>query len=231
MPETMDQQVRTAAARRLPIVLSVVAGMVDLTGFLTLGHIFTAHVTGNLAFLAADLVRGEAPRVAQALIVPLYMLAMTASFLIARRARLRDASPLSVLLWIQLLLLACVFVFSCITVPSARPEGVAADVAAAIAVCAMGCQYALVRMLLPGTPSTASMTINLTDTVLLLLDTAASNRSQTANARDRSMQAAGVLTGFLAGCVIAALAVSFLEDGAWSLPVGLAALALAIHRH
>jgi uncharacterized membrane protein YoaK (UPF0700 family) len=33
---------------RLPPLLSVIAGMVDLIGFFTLGNIFTAHVTGNL---------------------------------------------------------------------------------------------------------------------------------------------------------------------------------------
>ena len=38
---------------RLPPFLSVIAGMVDLTGFFTLGHIFTAHITGNLVVAAA----------------------------------------------------------------------------------------------------------------------------------------------------------------------------------
>ena len=43
--------------RLLPSMLSGVAGMVDVIGFLTLG-LFTAHVTGNLVVIAASLVRG-----------------------------------------------------------------------------------------------------------------------------------------------------------------------------
>jgi hypothetical protein len=33
---------------RLPPLLSVIAGRVELTGFFTLGKIFTAHINGNL---------------------------------------------------------------------------------------------------------------------------------------------------------------------------------------
>ncbi len=43
---------------RLPPLLSIIAGMVDLTGFFTLGNIFTAHITGNLVVAAAAVVRG-----------------------------------------------------------------------------------------------------------------------------------------------------------------------------
>src|SRR5260370_29396933 len=42
---------------------------------------------------------------------------------------------------------------------------------AMIAVCAMACQFALLRLAVPGAPSTAVMTGNVTNTVLSLLDT------------------------------------------------------------
>ncbi len=44
----------------LPFVLSVTAGSVDIIGFLGLGGLFTAHITGNIVVLAAKLVAGEA---------------------------------------------------------------------------------------------------------------------------------------------------------------------------
>ena len=61
---------------RLPPLLSVIAGMVDLTGFFTLGHIFTAHVTGNLVVAAAAVVHGGPFNLAQALAIPVFMLAL-----------------------------------------------------------------------------------------------------------------------------------------------------------
>src|SRR6202162_5588126 len=69
---------------RLPPLLSVIAGMVDLTGFFTLGNIFTAHVTGNLVVIAAKAVRGGPLNLAQTLSVPVFILAVAAVWLLAR---------------------------------------------------------------------------------------------------------------------------------------------------
>jgi uncharacterized membrane protein YoaK (UPF0700 family) len=42
----------------LPVVLSTTAGAVDVIGFLALGGLFTAHITGNMAIVAAHYVTG-----------------------------------------------------------------------------------------------------------------------------------------------------------------------------
>jgi uncharacterized membrane protein YoaK (UPF0700 family) len=59
----------------LPALLSCVAGMVDVIGFLRLG-LFTAHVTGNLVVMAAFLVRGGPPNIAHVLAAPVFMAAV-----------------------------------------------------------------------------------------------------------------------------------------------------------
>jgi hypothetical protein len=44
------------AVKRLPFVLSIVAGSADVIGFLALDGLFAAHITGNIVVLAARLV-------------------------------------------------------------------------------------------------------------------------------------------------------------------------------
>jgi uncharacterized membrane protein YoaK (UPF0700 family) len=214
--------------RRLPPLLSVIAGMVDLIGFFTLGNVFTAHITGNLVVASAALVRGGPIHRAQILAKPVFIFALAALWLIAWSSKQQGVRLARLLLWIQLLLIAAVFLVSVVTKPSEHPHGLVAGLAVMIAVSAMACQYALFRLAIPEAVSTAVMTGNLTNTVLALMDRLSPGRKMMTADPGRLERSLYLLFGFLAGCVVAAAAVSTLNDWAWSLPTALAAVAVAL---
>ena len=211
---------------RISPLLSVIAGMVDLTGFFTLGNIFTAHVTGNLVVLAALAVRGGPVNWALVIAIPVFILAVAAVWFVARASGRHGCSLAQLLLVIQFLLLAVALVFSVISKPSASPHGLIAGIAAMIAVSAMACQYALFRLAMPRAVSTAVMTGNLTNTVLSLMDASSPGYELMPVDAGRLKRSVYLLVGFLVGCVVAAAAISVLGDWAWSLPLALAALAI-----
>ena len=211
----------------LPTLLSVIAGMVDLTGFLSLG-IFTAHVTGNIVVVGALIVRHNRVNPAQILAIPVFILAVAVTWLIAVASGRRGTGLMRLLLLIQFLLITGLLFFSVFTQPSADPHGLMATVAAMIAVSAMGCQSALLRLTVRVAPSTAMMTGNLTNAVLALMDSR-SNQPLLEGDTGKLTGALHLLTGFFVGCVVAAAAVMYLRDWAWSLPAALAAVAVALH--
>ena len=212
--------------RWLPVLLSAIAGMVDVIGFLTLG-LFTAHITGNLVVIAALLVRGGPPNMSQVLAVPVFAAEVAAVWLIAKAFGRRGAALARPLMLIQFLLLTCVLALSVIFNPAANRHGFMAVLVAMIAVAAMACQFALLRLAVPDAPSTAVMTGNLTNAVLSLLDTQ-SSRPLMDGADERLKKTMTVVVGFFAGCIAGAAAVLFLGTWAWSIPVALAGVAVLI---
>jgi uncharacterized membrane protein YoaK (UPF0700 family) len=76
----------------------------------------------------------------------------------------------------------------------------------------------------PGTPSTAVMTGNLTNAVLSLLDTLSPSRPLTDGVDERPKRTLKVFGGCLAGTA----AVSFLGTWAWSIPAALAGVAVLL---
>jgi uncharacterized membrane protein YcfT len=88
------------------------------------------------------------------------MLALAVVWLIAQASHRRGPSLVRLLLLVQFLLLAAVLIFSVVTKPSTSQHGLMAGIAVMIAVSAMACQYALLRLAIPGAISTAVMTGN-----------------------------------------------------------------------
>lgn len=213
---------------RLPPLLSVIVGLVDVLGFFMLGRIFAAHVTGNLIVATAVAAQGEAPSFAQILAIPVFMLAVAAMWLLAWLSRRRGERLVRLLLGLQFVLLAGLFVFAVTTNTSANPNGLAAGIAVMIAISAMACQFVLFRLAIPQSISTAIMTGGLTDMVLYALDWLSPNRRLMDDERDRLKRSFKLLLGFAIGCVAAGMAIPTMGDWAWVLPAMLAAGAILV---
>ncbi|MBI3526953.1 MAG: DUF1275 family protein [Betaproteobacteria bacterium] len=213
----------------LPGVLSVVAGSTDIIGFLGLGGLFTAHITGNLAILAAHVASSGTAEVVQILSVPVFIVAVGLTRLLATGLESVGLATLRPLLLLQFLLLAGFFALSVAAGPHPDTTATNAILAGMIGVSAMAVQNALVQISLAGTPPTAVMTGNVTrltmDVAEVLLGR---DPDAVASARTRAKRTAQSIAGFAVGCGLGAM--GEVAIGLWSLalPAGLALLALAM---
>jgi uncharacterized membrane protein YoaK (UPF0700 family) len=204
-------------------LLSATAGAVDVIGLQRLG-LFTAHITGNIVVVAAELVSGRPAQRLQILAIPVFVLAVAGTWGIARTVSRSGAALVRLLLVIQCLLIGGVLLTSLIDRDGASRSRSAQGVAAMLAVSAMACQFGMLRIALPGVPSTAVMTGNLTQIVVSALDMASLGASN-GGATVQLAKAGRSFLGFFMGCTAGALAVIWIDRWAWSLPAALAALA------
>ena len=218
-----------AAFRGLPFVLSVIAGATDIIGFLGLNGLFTAHITGNIVLLAAHVVAGEATMLSYILSVPVFMVVLLLTRLLAGGCQAIGLSTLRPLLLLQALLLAGFLVLGVTCGRYFKPNALLPVLAGMFGVSAMAVQNALVQIALPGAPTTAVMTSNvmhfMVDAGTLLV---ARDPGEVAKARRRALQTWPAIVGFAVGCALGAACEA--AAGLWSLalPTGLALLAFVM---
>jgi len=215
------------ASRALPLVLSLIAGSTDIIGFLGLNGLFTSHITGNLVVLAAHIVAGDPTIFSYILSVPVFMIMLFLTRLLAGGLEQAGVSTLRPLL--QLFFLA-VFLSLCVVAgPWPDANAVLAVTAGMFGVGAMAVQNALVQISLTNTPTTAVMTTNVTHFMLDLGEALVGrDHAKVAQARARAMHTLPVIVGFTIGCVCGAAFEA--AAGLWSLalPTALALLAFAV---
>lgn len=212
----------------LPPALSVIAGSVDVIGFLGLGGLFIAHITGNLVVLAAHLVTGRSASLAAILSVPVFTVVLGLTRVAAAGLEETRNCPLQPLLALEVVLLV-----SFLTVWVAAGSGFDPDtptgiVAGMLGVSAMAVQNALVRLLV-GAPATSVMT---TDITVFVMDVGAilfrRDPDEVAYARSRARHTWPAIVGFTAGCSLGALLEAVVGPWSLALPIGFALLALAL---
>ena len=213
----------------LPFVLALVAGSVDVIGFLGLNSLFMAHITGNLVVLAGHIVAGGEASLPLMISVPVFVAALALTQVLAAALERAGVAPLAPLLLLQLVLL-CTFASICVAAgPRVEPNAPTMVVAGMLGVCAMAVQNALVRIGLAGAPSTAVLT---TDITLLTMDLGemllGRDAGRIVKARDRARHTWPAIAGFLLGCVLGAGCEAALGLRSLLLPAALALIALAL---
>jgi uncharacterized membrane protein YoaK (UPF0700 family) len=217
------------ASRALPFVLSLIAGSTDIIGFLGLNGLFTSHITGNLVVLAAHIVAGDPTIFSYVLSVPVFMLVLFLTRVLAGSLEQIGVSTLRPLLLLQLFFLAAFLSVCLVAGPWRDANAILAVSAGMFGVAAMAVQNALVQISLTNTPTTAVMTTNVTHFMLDLGEALVGrDDAKVARARAHAMHTLPVIVGFTIGCVFGATFEA--AAGLWSLtlPTGLAVLAFAM---
>jgi uncharacterized membrane protein YoaK (UPF0700 family) len=217
------------ASRALPFVLSLIAGSTDIIGFLGLNGLFTSHITGNLVVLAAHIVAGDPTIFSYILSVPVFMLVLFLTRVLAGGLEQIGVSTLRPLLLLQLFFLAAFLSVCLVAGPWRDANAILAVSAGMFGVAAMAVQNALVQISLTNTPTTAVMTTNVTHFMLDLGEALVGrDDAKVARARAHAMHTLPVIVGFTIGCVFGATFEA--AAGLWSLtlPTGLAVLAFAM---
>jgi uncharacterized membrane protein YoaK (UPF0700 family) len=206
----------------------MIAGSADAIGFLGLGGIFVAHITGNLIILAAYLVTGARVHVATVLAVPVFVFALILTRVWVARLEEVGARSLRPLLLLQLVLLAGFLMLAVVGGTRVDPNAATSVLAALFGVSAMGVQNALVQVSLRGAPTTAVMTTDITrltmDVGEVLLGT---DPSAIGVARRRAARTWPAILGFTTGAALGAGLYAGLGLASAVLPVGLAVAALS----
>ncbi len=214
----------------LPFVLSATAGAIDVIGFLALGGLFTAHITGNLVVLAAHYLTGRYSAVGQLLAVPVFVVVLGAVTLLSGAFERAGYESRQALLVLQVVFLAVCLGLGVVWGPFADANSPMAVLVGMLAVAAMATQNALTKLALPGAPSTAVMTTNTTQLTIDLVTLARrrGHADHLARARSRAAVTSSSVVGFVAGCASGALLELRCGLGALALPVILAALAVPL---
>jgi len=213
----MDLRLRDA----LLVALAVSSGAVDAISWLGLGKVFSAFMTGNLAFVGFDVGGADGPPVVRTL-VSLASFA-TGAFIAARVVQTDKADavwPVRVTVALGLSLLLQVVFLAGWASADADPSKVAGDLLIALSALAMGIQTIAIVSL--GVRS--SLTTAATATVAVLMGDLAGWKS----ARAERVRFASLLLAIVTGAALGALLVDHARHWAPALPIGVTACVIAV---
>jgi len=203
--------IRAARDTWIGVGLALTAGFVDAAAFIALTGLFTAHVTGNFVLIGAELVSTSNGVLAKLLALPVFVLAVALTRLIAIGLERGGSAPLQPLLAIEAAVLSAFALAGVALSPLGSPDGARAISVGMLGVAAMGIQNGIGRVVIGHLAATTVMTVNVSQAVIDLTDRlcGVGDRAQIGARLRRTLPAVlAFATGALAGA-FAVAAMSF----------------------
>ena len=190
--------------------LAFTAGFVDAGAFIALTGLFTAHVTGNFVLIGAELASASGGVLAKILALPVFILAVALTRLIALALERRGTSPLRPLLALEAAVLIAFATIGAAMSPLGPPDGGKAIGVGMLGVAAMGIQNGIGRLVIGHLAATTVMTVNVTQAVIDLTDRLCGSRlvEQVSTRLRRTLSA---VLAFAAGALAGAFGVAALS--------------------
>jgi uncharacterized membrane protein YoaK (UPF0700 family) len=226
-------------------LLSLVAGFVDTSAFIILFGIFTAHVTGNIALAGASFVdQEEESTLTRLLMIPVFMMSVALTSLLARFARRRQWPVFAVLLTAEAIALTIFLIVSATLTPALIldvqeeyifPIGMSGVVAMAIQNTLMK-EARVFKSYIPTTVmtgNTTQLTIDLVQLIGAKFSSGEQAEQDAAEAWERISRYLPVIIGFAIGGVAAAFLI-FVSESWWTLifpTIIVTVLAIAAYVH
>jgi uncharacterized membrane protein YoaK (UPF0700 family) len=213
----------------VPVLLSTAAGAADVIGFLALGGLFTAHVTGNLCVLAVHYATGAFSKVGPMLSVPVFVAVLVLITLLSRTTARFGLPARRTLLGIEAILLAVFLALSTSFGPFSEADSSMAVLAGMFGVAAMATQNATGMLAIKQAPSTTVMTTNIAQLTVdvALIIRGGSQAEELAQTRRRASLTGACIAGFVAGCAAGAFLDFKVGLSALTLPLVLVVFAVA----
>lgn len=162
---------KTRPVLALNVALSFVAGYTDAVGFLALFGLFTAHITGNLVLLSAEIATPEHSfPILKMLALPAFIIGVALAKLLASFCQRKKRNTLRWICLLEMALLTAFMFAGFVASPIEKNTEAMVLLAGCVGAMAMGVHSACSRLLLRDLAPTAMMTGNVTQCVIEFID-------------------------------------------------------------
>ncbi len=206
-PQSLPPQPPASAGNVIKAsLLSLVAGYVDVVGFIALFGLFTAHVTGNFVMLGVELAHSTSGVAAKLLALPVFIVSVASTKIAIDAMQARGRPPLPPLLAAQCALLTLFMLAGYMASPITSPDMPAAIATGMLGVAAMAIQNTQSRIVLTDHVPTTIMTGNSTQAIIDLVEVIHGPPDKAAAAKNRLRKMVPAIAAFAGGAMAGAYA-------------------------